>query len=140
MMMKKVMAINPPAPPKNALVMFAEPGSGAFDDTVLLACSTRPGGRPADPTSIRLKFQSKFSTPQLTSDAESQVKSSRVKSYENRVPAPPGVKSYENRVPAPPGVIEPDTRDTICARKAPFAVKPERDETRSCVSKHVLAL
>jgi hypothetical protein len=78
MMMKKVMAINPPAPPKNALVMFVEPGSGAFDDTVLLACSTRPGGRPADPTSMRLKFQSKFSTPQLTSDAE--VKSSQVKS------------------------------------------------------------
>jgi hypothetical protein len=102
MMMKKVMAINPPAPPKNALVMFVEPGSGAFDDTVLLACSTRPGGRPADPTSMRLKFQSKFSTPQLTSDAESQVKSSRVKSY-----------MYENRVPAPPGVIEPDTREHV---------------------------
>ena len=97
MMMKKVMAINPPAPPKNALVMFVEPGSGAFDDTVLLACSTRPGGRPADPTSMRLKFQSKFSTPQLTSDAESQVKSSRVKSYVNRVPARPGVKSYPVR-------------------------------------------
>lgn len=52
MMMKKVMAINPPAPPKNAFVMFVEPGSGAFDDTVLLACRTRARpGRPAIATS-----------------------------------------------------------------------------------------
>ena len=55
MMMKKVMAINPPAPPKNAFVMFVEPGSGAFDDTVLLACRTRARpGRPAIATSIQL--------------------------------------------------------------------------------------
>ena len=57
MMMKKVMAINPPAPPKNAFVMFVEPGSGAFDDTVLLACRTRARpGRPAIATSIQLPF------------------------------------------------------------------------------------